>query len=124
MCNSTVNYVIDHDKKQQFSFASLQSDISEEILTDYGVDTRKLESIVLKKGDKIYKKSSAALEIARGLDGLWPALYIFKVVPAFIRDLVYDFIAKHRYSWFGKRDSCRMPTPELKERFLDSYNVS
>lgn len=124
LCNSSVNYVIDHDKKKKFSFASLQSDLARDLLGNLGVDSQKLESIVLKKGDKIYRKSSAAIEIAREMDGLWPVLYVFKLVPAFVRDFIYDFIAKNRYRWFGKQDSCRMPTPELKERFLDSYNVS
>lgn len=124
LCNSSVNYVIDHDKRKQFFFASLQSEFSREILAEHGVDNEKLESIVLQKNNKVYRKSSAALEIARDMDGLWPLLYGFKIIPPFLRDFFYDIIAKNRYSWFGKQASCRLPTPQLKERFLDSYNVS
>lgn len=124
LCNASVNYVIDHDKRKSFAFASLQSPFAMETLKAYGIDNEKLESLVLKKGNTVYRKSSAALEIARELDGLWPLLYILRIIPEFVRDFIYDLIAKNRYSWFGKRDSCRIPTPELKERFLDSDNVT
>ncbi len=85
----------------------------------FGLPVGELNTIFLIKGGKIFKKSDAALEIARGLNGLWPAFYIFKIVPSFIRNAVYDLIAKNRYRWFGKQDACMIPTPELKARFLN-----
>lgn len=118
-CNSSVNFVIDRDKNQKFKFASLQSELATLKLTPFGVNTSVLHSIILLKNGRIYNKSSAALEIARNMDGLWPLMYAFKIIPGFIRDLVYDFIAKNRYKWFGKLDACRIPTPDMKERFLD-----
>lgn len=124
LCNSSVNFVIDRDNKKRYSFASLQSGFAQEVLLPLGVDGTELESIVLVKGHKVYRKSSAALEIARHLSGPWPLLYSFKIIPPFFRDLVYDFIARNRYSWFGKQDSCRIPTPDIRERFLDSAYVS
>lgn len=124
LCNSSVNFVIDRDKNRRFSFASLQSEYARSRLAGFDVDPADLESILLLKGEKLYKKSDAALEIARQLSGGWKWLYAFKIVPAFLRDLVYDLIGKNRYRMFGQSDSCRMPTPELKERFLDSYDVA
>ena len=118
LCNGAINFVIDRDKKQRFNFSSLQSEAAEKILPNY---LNEVDSIILvKKSGKIYCKSNAALEISKSLKGLWPALYAFKILPRFIRDIVYDWIAKNRYKWFGKRDTCRMPSPELKERFLEA----
>lgn len=77
-----------------------------------------MDSIVLIEGDKHWKKSSAALRIARELSGIWPALYIFMIIPRFFRDFIYDSIANNRYRWFGKKDQCMIPTPELEEKFL------
>ncbi len=118
-CNGTVNFVIDRDPKGIFRFASLQSEFAKQKLTPYDIDTSNLYSIILLKNDKVFHKSNAALEIARGMGGLWPLLYIFKIIPAFLRNLIYDFIARNRYKWFGKLDACRIPTPDIKERFLD-----
>ncbi len=118
LCNGAINFVIDRDKSHQYKFASLQSDIAQKLIPQSATT---LSSIVLyKKSGKILYKSNAALEIAKNLSGLWPALYIFKIVPRFIRDFVYDIIARNRYQWFGKRETCRMPSPELKERFLEA----
>lgn len=84
----------------------------------FGLNPDKLHSVVLVKGSKVYDRSRAALEIARQLSGLWPMLYVFVIVPGFIRNLVYDFIAANRYKWFGRKDACMIPTPELKARFV------
>lgn len=118
LCNGAVNFIIDRDPKHKFQFASLQSAKAKELLPAEAFDTDSI--VLLTKEDRLLTKSSAALEIARNLSGLWPLFYIFIILPAFVRDAVYDLIAKNRYKWFGKQDSCRMPTPDLKERFLEA----
>jgi len=118
LCNSSVNFIIDRDPKQHFRFAALQSDYGQEKLKELGFNQESFDSLVLLSNGKVYRKSSAALRIAKKLNGLWPALYLFIIVPPFIRNAVYDLIGKNRYRWWGKRDSCRMPTPELKQRFV------
>ena len=116
LCNSSVQFIIKNDKKQKFLFASLQSDFADENLSpEY---TKSLHSIVLKKGSQVKTKSSAVLRIARGLPGLWPLVSIFLLVPKFIRDFFYDLVAKNRYRWFGKKDHCMLPSPDLISRFV------
>lgn len=117
LCNSSINFVIDRDKKQKYRFAPLQSEIGEMVKKKAG-KSLDLDSVLLYENGKLLDKSDAALEIARNLSGIWPMLYVFKVVPRPLRNLVYDFIARNRYKWFGKMDACRMPTPELKALFL------
>lgn len=117
-CNASINFVIDRDKKGVFKFAALQSDIGQEILKKYGLKQTNFDSIILEKEGKIYQKSDAALEIVRNMDGLWKVFYIFKIIPSFLRNPVYNLIAKNRYRIFGRTDACRIPTPELKARFL------
>lgn len=119
LCNGSVQFIINRDAKKQFRFASLQSSFGNHQLHKFGLPANELHSIILIKEGRYLQKSNAALEIARNLDGLWPAIYLFKIVPRFLRDWAYDCIAKNRYSWFGKKDSCMIPTPELKSRFLD-----
>lgn len=121
LCNSAVLFIIKRDPSSRFRFASLQSDYAQNILRQYGVDSRpeNLFSIFLIAGDRIYTRSDAALEVARHLSGFWPAIRIFKIVPRFMRDGVYDWIARNRYSLFGKKDECMIPTPELKGRFIE-----
>ena len=117
-CNNSVNFIIDHDPKGHFRFAALQSDFGRQKLKEQGYHTQKMDSLVLLSGDKVYKKSSAALRIARKLSGFYPLLYGLMIIPPFIRHGVYDLVARNRYKWFGKRDACRVPAPELKSRFL------
>ena len=117
-CNGAINFVIKKDKKNVFKFAALQSEIGKTLLSKYKIDTSKVDSIILLDGDDCYVKSSAALRIAKHMSGGYPLLYGFLILPRFIRDAVYDFIARNRYKWFGKKDSCMIPTPELKEKFL------
>jgi len=119
LCNGAVNFVIDHDPAGRFTFGALQSDGATPILRRYGISAEHLDSVVLIENGVLYRKSAAALRIARHLTGAWPLLSAFLAVPAPFRDVVYDWIASHRYDWFGKRDSCRMPTPDLQERFLE-----
>ena len=118
LCNSTVKRVIRNDKKDIYRFAALQSDVGMVMVTEHGIDTAKTDSILLVEGGRIYTKSTAALRIAKDLQGAYPLLYGFIIVPPIIRNWVYDFIARNRYNWYGKLDSCMIPTPELKKKFL------
>ncbi|GAB3177739.1 thiol-disulfide oxidoreductase DCC family protein [Telluribacter humicola] len=118
LCNGAVNFLIDHDSKQQLKYASLQSKAGQAVLQKYGLPQDEYESFLLLKEDKLYQKSDAALEVARLLGGAWAGLYVFKLIPRFIRDAVYNWVASNRYRWFGKNSSCRIPTPELRERFV------
>ena len=118
LCNSTVKRVIRNDKKDIYRFAALQSDVGMVMVTEHGIDTAKTDSILLLEGGRIYTKSTAALRIAKDLQGAYPLLYGFIIVPPIIRNWVYDFIARNRYNWYGKLDSCMIPTPELKKKFL------
>jgi len=118
LCNSSVQFILLRDKKDRFRFASLQSDYGQSILKQYNLPTDKFNSLALVENGKIYQKSTGALRIARKLKGLWPMLYGFIIVPPFIRNLVYDIIAKNRYRWFGKKEECMLPRPEWKQKFL------
>jgi predicted DCC family thiol-disulfide oxidoreductase YuxK len=117
-CNSSINFVIDHDKKDIFRFAALQSDPGIELQKKLGIDPNKIDSVVLVQGNRHYHKSTAALRIGKALGFPWSLIYIFIVIPPFIRNIFYDIIAHYRYKWFGKRDACRMPTPEERTKFL------
>jgi predicted DCC family thiol-disulfide oxidoreductase YuxK len=116
LCNASVNFIIDRDPRAYFHFAALQSDAAKQL--GEHATSGDPESIVLIEDQKRYERSTAALRIARKLSGAWPLFYAFIVVPRPLRDLVYRFIAKNRYKWFGRRDACRLPSPELKARFL------
>jgi predicted DCC family thiol-disulfide oxidoreductase YuxK len=119
LCNGSVLFIIKRDNKAKFTFASLQSSFGQSQLKKFGLPVRELNTIFLIKDEKFFKKSDAALEIAKGMNGLWPVLYVFKIIPSFIRNFIYDWIAKNRYRWFGKQEACMIPTPELKARFLN-----
>ena len=118
LCNSSVNFVIRHDKEDVFKFATLQSEIGKELVSKFSIDSSIVDSIILIDGEKHYEKSSAALHIAKQLTGAYPLLFGFMIVPKFIRNAVYDYIARNRYKWFGKKESCMIPTKELKNKFL------
>lgn len=119
LCNSAINFVIDHDKNNNFYFASLQSEFGQALLTHFGKNTDDFDSMIVYENGKIKTKSTAALRIAAGLSGGWKFFSIFKIVPAFLRNAVYNLIAKNRYKWFGKKNECRIPTPELKAKFIE-----
>lgn len=119
LCNHSVQFIIKRDSKSLFSFASLQSQFGQSQLSRFNIPIGLMESIVLIKNGRCYHRSDAVLEIARDLGGLWPLFYGFKIIPRFIRDLVYNLIAKNRYKVFGRQDHCMIPTPALKARFLD-----
>jgi predicted DCC family thiol-disulfide oxidoreductase YuxK len=118
LCNASVNFVLDRDASGYFRFGALQSDEARELLSKWSYPSEYLDSIVLVENGQVYRESDAALRIARHLSGAWPLLYHLRWIPRFIRDGVYTWIARNRYRWFGRRDVCRIPTPELKSRFL------
>lgn len=118
LCNNSVQFIIKRDPKGHFKFASLQSETGKRILKQY--DVRKdIDSLILIENEKVYFKSSAALQICSKLNGFWKLLSIFKIIPPIFRDFFYDKVAINRYNWFGKRDSCMLPTAEMKKRFLE-----
>ncbi|WP_425451971.1 thiol-disulfide oxidoreductase DCC family protein [Bacillus taeanensis] len=119
LCNGIVQFVIKHDKKEHFLFASLQSEAGQQLLKQFALPTDDFNSFVYVKGDTYYTKSTAALFVVKRLSGLWQLLFAAMILPKPIRDKLYDLIAKNRYKLFRKRDTCMMPTPELKKRFLD-----
>ena len=119
LCSSAIQYVIDRDKKDIFRFAALQSDLGQQILNHIGIDQKNIDSIVLyEPGVAYYYKSTAAIEIARNFGGIFNLGTVFKIIPAGIRDSIYDYVARNRYKWYGKKDHCMIPTPELKAKFL------
>lgn len=118
LCNNTVQFIIRRDPNAHFQFASLQSPQAQKFLAGRHLQSY-MESILLVEDSKIYTASAAALRIARHLSGFWPLFYIFIIVPRPIRDWVYSIIARNRYRWFGRRDECMVPTPNLRGRFLD-----
>lgn len=118
LCNSSVQFVINKDKQNKFTFASLQSDAVKEILLQFGETNLNLDSIILITDGEIYSKSSAILKASKLIGGFYSLSIIFYIIPKFIRDKMYDFVAKNRYKWYGKRKSCMIPTKELKSRFL------
>ena len=119
LCNSAVQFVIKHDNKDVFRFVALQSELGQQILKHIGVNPANIDSIVLyEPGVAYYCKSSAAIEMARSLGGFWHFGTVFRIIPTAIRNLLYDYVAKNRYKWYGKKESCMIPTPELKIKFL------
>jgi predicted DCC family thiol-disulfide oxidoreductase YuxK len=120
LCHGSVQFIIKRDPKDQFRFASLQSQGAAPFLALYKLDPSYLDSIVLIEGGRCYRDSTAALRVAKRLSRLWPLFfYIFIIVPRPLRDLVYKWIARNRYRWFGKQeDACWIPTPELRKKFL------
>lgn len=118
LCSGSVQFILRRDPAGAFRFASLQSDLGQRLLTERGLDPKALDSVVVVDGDRFYRESDAALRIARDLKGAWKALTVFRVIPRPIRDWAYRLIARNRYSWFGKAETCWLPTPELRGRFL------
>lgn len=119
LCNGAVNWIIDRDKNNAFKFSALQSAYGQSVLRAQLSISPDVDSIILLEQNTVYIKSTAALRIAKRLGGIYALLYAFIVVPKFIRDAIYDVIAKNRYKWFGTLDQCRIPTPELKAKFID-----
>lgn len=119
LCNGFVQFILLRDPKGYFHFASLQSTLGQQILAAANMDKKALGTVILLENKQLYTHSDAPLRIARKLPGAWPVLYGFILVPKFIRDAIYRFVARNRYNWFGKQESCLLPRPEWKTRFLD-----
>jgi predicted DCC family thiol-disulfide oxidoreductase YuxK len=119
LCNGTVQFLLKIDKHQRLQFGSLQGETAKRILPTYQISPEKLSSIIFIHQNKVYTESTAVLEIFRLIGGAWILLYIFIIIPAFIRNAFYKLIARYRYQWFGKRSSCRIPTPSERGRFLN-----
>ena len=111
-CNSSVNFIMDRDDSSYFKFGALQSDEGQILLKKHHQSTDSFDTLILIEADALYTRSTAALRIAKKLSGLWPVFYAFIVIPKFLRDPIYNLIAKNRYRMFGKKDNCRLTTPE------------
>ena len=118
-CNASVNFLIDRDRGGRIHFAALQSDLGQRLLARFGLAGRRLDSIVLVEGRRYWTEATAALRLTRYMDGPWPSLGALLFVPAFLRDFCYEILARNRYRWFGRLDACRVPTPEIRQRFLE-----
>lgn len=119
LCDATVQFIIKRDKKDVFRFVALQSDLGHEIVNHIGVDTSKTDSILLyEPGHAYYYKAEAAIRIAAELGGIYTLMNIFSVLPNVFSNLVYDYVARNRYKWYGKKEECMIPTPEMKAKFL------
>ena len=120
LCSGSVRFIVERDPHAHFRFASIQSEAGAALMREHGLAIPEGDpsSIVLVEDGRAFTRSTAALRIVRRLRMPWTLLYAFVVVPRFVRDAVYDFVARHRYRWFGKKDACMVPTPELRARFL------
>lgn len=119
LCASAVQFVLKRNKKENIYFASLQSNIGQQLMQQHQLDSTVINSLVYIENGKAYSKSTGALRMAKQLSGLWPLLYGFIIVPPFIRNVVYNWVAKNRYRWFGKQETCWLPQPKWNARFLD-----
>lgn len=120
LCEASVQYVIKHDKKDIFRFVALQSDLGQKILNHIGINPAHIDSIVLyQPGVAYFYKSTAAIEIAKGLSGIFSVASVFRILPSGLRDTIYDYVATNRYKWYGKKESCLLPTTELMSKFLE-----
>ena len=118
LCSGVVRFVIPRDRTGKVKFASLQSEAGQALLRERGLPLAEFNSLVFLDKGKVYLRSSGALRLARKLSGLWPLLSAFLVIPRPLRDWVYDWVARHRFRWFGKKEECWVPSPELQKRFL------
>ncbi len=117
LCNASVQWVLLHDPKGVFHFSALQSDTGQDLLKQHNLDTQNFNTVVLVEGKNLFLRSDVPLEIVRRLGGFWQLLYVFKIIPRALRDVVYNWIAKNRYRWWGRREECMLPRPEWKARF-------
>ena len=118
-CDASVQFIIRHEKRPELKFASLQSATGRELLKKYDLLAKNIDSVVYISNGRAYTKSSGALRLTKKLKGLYPLLSGFIIVPPFIRNAVYDYIARNRYKWYGKKDSCMLPSQEIRKRFID-----
>jgi len=119
LCDSTVQFLIKRDTKDIFRFVAIQSDLGQEIIRHIGIDTSQTDSIILyEPGNAYYYKAEAALKIGKELGGLYSLLTLFTYLPKGLSNIVYDYVARNRYKWYGKKDACMIPTPQMKAKFL------
>lgn len=118
-CNGSVNFVIRRDKKSMVKYAALQSEAGQQLLKQFSLPTNEFNSFIFIEAGEVYTQSTGALKVCKYLNGLWPLLYGLIIVPRFIRDGVYNWVAKNRYKWFGKKDQCMIPGQDIRERFLN-----
>ena len=123
LCQYAVQFVLQRDQKGLFCFASLQSELANELLSASSQVPLELSSFILWEEGSIFYRSTAALRVVKGLPALWPLLYVFIIVPTFIRDGIYNWIAANRYQWWGKSASCMVPKPEWKNRFPETLEA-
>ncbi|MBT8206265.1 MAG: thiol-disulfide oxidoreductase DCC family protein [Eudoraea sp.] len=120
LCNSAVQFIIKHDKKDRYRFSAIQSEQGKKLTSERNIDTKKIDSIILiEPGKAYYIKAPAALQIGKSFGGGWRALSIFEWVPPVISNWIYDLVARNRYRWFGRKEQCMIPTEELKAKFLE-----
>jgi len=118
LCNSSVQFILKRDPAGKFKFAPLQGETGQRLLKKHGISTD-INSIVLIEHEKVFIKSNAAIRVGRQLTGAWKMASAFNIIPRFIRDFLYDIVANNRYKWFGKTESCILPSPKWKNRFLE-----
>jgi predicted DCC family thiol-disulfide oxidoreductase YuxK len=117
-CNYWVNFIIRHDRKKQFQFASLQSEFAKQFIPENKTNTNHFQSVILLEGNTLHTKSTAALHIIKHLDFPWNLATVGILLPKFIRDFLYDVVARRRYQWFGKSDTCSVPAAAVQDRFI------
>lgn len=118
LCNATVQMLIRLDRHKKLKFASLQSETGQQVLQQNQFDQENFKTFLYVRGDEVFTRSTAALKVFSDLGGIWKAVKIFYIVPESLRNSIYDFVSQNRYKWFGQKDQCMVPTPELKDRFL------
>ncbi len=120
LCESSVQFVIKHDGRDQFRFVSIQSDLGQKIIEHIGINLKNIDSVILyQPGVAYYYKSNAALEIAKSLGGFFHLGTIFRIIPNGLRNVLYDYVASNRYQWYGKKEQCMIPTEKLQSKFLE-----
>jgi len=118
-CVFWVQFIIHRDPGKIFHFASLQSSVGQKILNKLGLPGKDLNTMILVENDRFYTKSSAVLKITKSMNGFWPILFVFIIVPPGLRNLLYNFIARNRFRWFGRKETCLVPTPDIRDRFWE-----
>ncbi len=118
-CNFWIKFALKRDKQGKLKFGSLQGDIAQQVLPHYNIDPSILTSVIFIEDGIAYRESTAALKVCRHLDGGWKLLYALIIIPGFLRDRIYKWIGKNRYKWFGKQESCMLPTPQQRSRFVE-----
>ena len=118
LCNGFVQFTIPRDQNNRFVFASLQSEVGQKVLDRLGHEKEELSTVIMIENDQVYTHSTVGLRMIRHFSGLWPILYALIAIPKPVRDAIYNWVAANRYRWFGKKDACWIPTPELRERFI------